>query len=223
MRVGLRKFLFLFVFVLTLLLVACLPGQVSGPQPCNEDGALFQDDFSDDRDCGWILYNSQGVTSEIGGGKLRIENSLSGQISWVNADRNFDDVIITTQARQAGGPDDNAYGVICRYQSDSDFYVFLISGDGYYAIGKYQTGAPQIEYVTGEGQYLYSDAINQGAATNEIKASCVGNVLTLSVNGILLDSVTDPTFVRGDIGLGASTFEPGTAEIEFDSITVIAP
>jgi len=206
-----------------LFLVACLPGQVSGPDPCNEETTLLQDDFSGERDCGWILYNDQGITSTINNDVLTINNSLSGQISWVNADRNFSDVIITTQARQVGGPNDNAYGVICRYQSESDFYVFLISGDGFYAIGKYQSGTPQIQYLTGEGQYLSSDAINQGQAANEIKASCVGDELTLMVNGILLDTVSDPTFVRGDIGLGASTFQPGTAEIEFDSIIVIAP
>lgn len=217
-----KSTLFLSLFLI-LFLAACLPGQVSGPEPCNEDGTLLQDNFSGERDCGWILYNDQGVTSSIKDNVLTINNSLSGQISWVNADRNFDDVIITTQARQIGGPNDNAYGVICRYQSESDFYVFLISGDGYYAIGKYQTGTNQIEYLTDDGQYIYSDVINQGEAANEIKASCVGNELTLTVNGILLDTVNDPTFVRGDIGLGASTFQPGTAEIEFDSIRVIAP
>jgi hypothetical protein len=221
--VNLSKITLFFGFLSVLILVSCVPGQVSGPEPCNEDGTLLQDDFSGERDCGWALYNGQGVSSEIEEGILRISNSLSGEISWVNADRSFEDVIITSQARQVQGPNDNAYGIICRYQSPDNFYVFLISGDGYYAIGKYQSGSPQIQYLTGEGQYVYSDAINQGAATNEIKASCVGNELSISVNGIPLESVTDPTFVNGDIGMGASTFQPGTAVIEFDSIRVIAP
>ena len=220
---NLGKITLFFGFLGTLILVSCLPGQVSGPEPCNEDGTLLQDDFAGERECGWALYNGRGVSSEIEEGKLRMSNSLSGEIAWVNADRSFEDVIITTQARQVQGPNDNAYGVICRYQSPDNFYVFLISGDGYYAIGKYQSGSPQIQYLTGEGQYVYSDAINQGAATNEVKASCVGNELSISVNGIPLESVTDPTFVNGDIGLGASTFQPGTAVIEFDSIRVIAP
>jgi len=214
----------LFVGLLgAILLVSCLPGKVSGPEPCNEGDTLLQDDFSGEKDCGWALYNGGGVTSEISEGKLGISNSIAGKISWVNANRNFDDVIITTQARQVQGPNDNAYGVICRYQNEENFYIFLISGDGFYAIGKYQSGSPQIQYLSGEGQYVYSDVINQGAATNELKASCVGNELSLSVNGIALESVSDPTFVTGDIGMGASTFQPGTAVIEFDSIRVIAP
>ena len=36
-------------------------------------------------------------------------------------------------------PDNNAYGVICRYTDLQNFYVFLVSADGYYAIGKYDS------------------------------------------------------------------------------------
>lgn len=207
---------------LAALLSACLPDGVQGPDPCNEDGTLFNDDFEGEKDCGWIFYNESGVTATIVDGVLRINNPLSGAITWANADRNFDDVIITVQAHQADGPDDNAYGVICRYQSNENFYVFLISGDGHYAIGKYQSNM-QVTYLSGGGQYTYNDVINQGEATNQIRASCIGNELSLMVNGILLETVTDPTFVTGDIGVGASAFAPGTAVIEFDNIRAIAP
>lgn len=218
-----HKLLFLFTLLAAVGIVSCLPGGVSGPDPCNEDGTLLNDEFDGSKDCGWALYNGNGVTSKIEEGVLRISNSLSGEVTWALANRNFDDVIINVQARQVGGPDDNAYGVICRYQSPDNFYVFLISGDGHYAVGKYKTGSSQIEYLTGEGQYVFSDAINQGEATNEIRASCIGNELSLSVNGIPMETVTDPTFVTGDVGLGASPFQPGTTVIEFEGIRVVAP
>jgi hypothetical protein len=211
------------LFVVALGLASCLPEGASGPDPCDVNGALFSDDFEGERDCGWQLYSGTGVTGEIESGVLRISNSLSGEITWANAGQNFDDVIIAAQARQVDGPDDNAYGVICRYQSPENFYVFLISGDGNYAIGKYQSGSPQVQYLSGDGQYVFSEEINQGVATNEIRASCIGNELALSVNGVPLAAVTDPTFVTGDIGLGASAFQPGTAVIEFDKVRVISP
>jgi hypothetical protein len=214
---------FILLFLLALGLSSCLSEAAPGPDACDEDGTLFNDDFEGERECGWELYSGTGVTGEIDSGVLRISNSLSGEISWANAGRNFDDVIISVQARQVSGPDDNAYGVICRYQSPENFYVFLISGDGHYAIGKYQSGSSQIEYLSGEGQYIFSEDINQGAAANEIRASCIGNELSLSVNGVPMTVVTDPTFVTGDIGVGASSFQPGTAVIEFDRIRVIAP
>lgn len=214
------------VFILlwmALLLTACLPQEVAGSDPCNEGGTLLNDDFEGTKNCGWVLYDQSGAAAQISDGVMRLSTSQPGQIWWTNAERNMDDTIITVQARQVGGPNDNAYGVICRYQDTENFYVFLISGDGYYAIGKYQAGSDQIIYLTGDGQYTPTDVINQGAAANEIRASCIGNELSLSVNGILLDTVTDPTFVIGDIGVAVSTFQPGTAVIQFDNIQVIAP
>jgi hypothetical protein len=200
---------------------ACLADR--GPDPCNEEGTLLNDDFEGERDCGWILYEGRGVTSRIEEGVLRLSNSLSGEIAWANAGRDFDDVIIDVETYQAGGPDDNAYGVICRYQNEENFYVFLISGDGHYAIGKYQSGTPQVQYLSGGGQYAFSEVINQGQSRNQVRVNCVGNELSLIVNGVPLETVTDPTFVIGDIGLGASAFQPGTAVIEFDNLRVIAP
>ena len=121
------------------------------------------------------------------------------------------------------GPDNNAYGVICRYQNEENFYIFLIGGDGYYAIGKYTSDSPTVTYLTADGEYQYSDAINQGLATNQIRASCIGDELSLAANGIPLVTVTDPTFVIGDVGLGVSTLEPGTAVVEFSDFRVVAP
>jgi hypothetical protein len=213
----------LFVCVaLSALLVACSLVD-SGPDACDGQGILFQDDFSGELDCGWVLDDRGGAVVAIEEGSLRISTSQPGQIWWTNPRRNFDDVIINVQARQAGGPNDNAYGVICRYQSPENFYLFLISGDGYYAIGKYQSGSSRITYLSGDGQYQYSDVINQGIATNQMRVGCVGNELSLAVNGLPMATVTDPTFVTGDVGLGVSTFELGTAVVEFDNIRVIAP
>lgn len=189
---------------------------------CNEEGALFRDDFSEGRDCGWLTYEQAGGSIVIADGVLTVSSSQPNEIRWTNPGREFEDVIVQVQAQQVGGPDDNAFGVICRYQNDQNFYLFLISGDGYYVIAKYQTGSP-VQYLSGEGQFQYSDVINQGAALNTIEASCIGNQLSLKVNGIPLTTITDPTFVRGDIGLGASPFDPGAAVIEFDDILVTSP
>jgi hypothetical protein len=213
----------LMALVAMLLLPACLPANLRGPDRCDGDGFLFQDDFSDNQDCGWVLYSRGGGVAEVRDGALRLTTSQPGQIWWTNPERSFTDAIITSRTRQVSGPDDNAYGLICRYQGPENHYVFLISGDGYYAIGKYQSGSPQIEYLTGDGQYQFSDTIRQGVAMNEIRASCVGPQLTLHVNGLQLASVTDATFVIGDIGLAAGTFQPGTLVIEFDDVRVLAP
>lgn len=193
------------------------------PETCAGEGTLFEDEFDGERDCGWVTYNRGGATVAITDGALQISTSQPGQIWWSNPGKAFDDVVIAAEARQVEGPDDNAYGLICRYQNEENFYLFLISGDGYYAIGKYQSGSEEVQYLTADQQFQPSDAINQGNATNRIEASCVGNELSLAVNGLALATVTDPTFVTGDIGVAASTLQPGTSLIEFDNIRVRLP
>lgn len=218
-----RKFIIFFgAGVLVMLLSACnLAG--SSQDDCSDGGSLFQDDFSGDKNCGWQEYSRGGTVVEISDGSLNMTTSQSGQIWWTNPGGEFDDVIISTQVRQVSGPDDNAYGVLCRYQDENNYYIFLISGDGYYAIGKYQTGNDQITYLTENGQYEFSDVINQGAATNQLRASCVGNELSLTVNDVPLVVVQDPTFVRGDVGTAVSTLVPGELQISFDDFRVLAP
>lgn len=211
---------------LSLLLLLVLPACSvidRGPETCETEDALFEDEFDGQRDCGWSTYNRAGATVTIVDGALQISTSQPGELWWSNPGKDFDDQVITAEARQAEGPDDNAYGVICRYQNEENFYLFLISGDGYYAIGKYESGNPEVQYLTPDNQFQPSDAINKGNATNQIEASCIGDQLSLAVNGLSLITVSDPTFVTGDIGVAASTLQSGTSVIEFDSIRVRLP
>ncbi|MEM7111747.1 MAG: hypothetical protein AAF614_04895 [Chloroflexota bacterium] len=214
--------LLLIAVLLSLFLAAC---NIAGPaeDACVSSSSLFEDNFEGETDCGWVLYNQSGSVVAIEEGSMRLSTSQPGQIWWTNPRRNFDDTVITVQARQADGPNDNAYGVVCRYQDPQNFYIFLVSGDGFYSIGKYVSNSNQVVYLTPDGQYQFSDIINQGVATNQLRVSCIGNELSLSVNGIPLMTVQDSSFPSGDIGLGVSTLAPGTAVVEFDNLRVIAP
>ncbi|MBK7216229.1 MAG: hypothetical protein IPH95_03955 [Candidatus Promineofilum sp.] len=213
-----------FVLLLALLaLAACGVAPESEPDTCDGPDFLFADDFSGEFDCGWALYDRGGGAAAIDNAAMQLAVGQPGQLWWTNPGRDFDDVVITTEARQVDGPNDNAYGVICRYQNEENFYAFMVSGDGYYAIGKYQSGVETVTYLTPDAQFQPSDAINVGVASNELRVSCVGNQLSMEVNGIPLLSVTDPTFVTGDIGLAAATLQQGTAIVEFDNVRVTTP
>ncbi len=209
------------------ILAACdslpLPFGDSGPDSCDSSFALFEDDFSGEQNCGWLEYNRGGVVTAIEDGVMKISTSSPGEIWWTNAERGFDDIVINVTSRQVSGSDDNAYGVICRYQDEENFYLFLISGDGYYAIGKYQSGEDRVTYLTEDGQFAQSDQINQGAATNQIQVRCVDSELSLAVNGYPLLTVNDSEFAGGDIGLAVSALEQGTVEVHFDDIQVLKP
>jgi hypothetical protein len=217
-----RRFIWALLFLFPLAAVACGANE-SEPDACDAPGVLFFDDFNGEQDCGWAAYSRGGGTAAIENSAMQVTVSQPGQLWWTNPGRDFDDVIVSAEARQVSGPNDNAYGLICRYQNEENFYVFLVSGDGYYTIGKYQSGAENVVYLTENQQFQPSDAINMGVASNELRASCVGNELSLEVNGIPLLSVTDPTFVTGDIGVAAGTLVAGAGVIEFDNIQVLAP
>lgn len=191
---------------------------------CADDTALFRDSFSDGISCGWALYGGS-ESAEINNGVLELQTSTTGVVAWTNPGRTFIDTEITVQTRQLSGPNDNAYGLICRYVDENNFYVFLVSGDGFYAIGKYQSGINQITYLTGDDPNFFvpSEAINTGVATNLLRVTCQGNTLTLTVNGQELAAVQDDAFRSGDIGLATSTFETGRVVVEFDNLTVTAP
>ncbi|VAW41270.1 hypothetical protein MNBD_CHLOROFLEXI01-1304 [hydrothermal vent metagenome] len=218
-----RKWIILLLLSISTLFLAACTIATPTADTCDQNGSLLQDDFSGEQQCGWREYSQGGAVVEIAEGSLNISTSQTGQIWWSNVGRDFADVIVTVQARQTSGPNNNAYGVICRYQDENNFYIFLISGDGFYAIGKYESGKDQISYLTENQEYIPSDLINQGIATNLIRVSCVGNELSLSVNGLPLVTVMDDKFMAGDVGLGVSTLEPGTAVVQFDDLLVLAP
>lgn len=214
---------FLVLILALLALAACGMTAEAEPDTCDGPDFLFADDFSGEFDCGWALYDRGGGAAAIDNAAMQLIVGQPGQLWWTNPGRDFDDVVITAEARQVDGPNDNAYGVICRYQNEENFYAFMVSGDGYFAIGKYQTGVETVTYLTPDAQFQQSDAINVGVASNELRVSCIGNQLSMEVNGIPLLSVTDPTFVNGDIGLAAATLQQGTTIIEFDNVRVTTP
>lgn len=210
------------ILALTLATLACQA--VSGPTvekqaeiPPGE--ILFKDDFSNS-DSGWDQTTTiHGVTDYVNG-KYRIFVAEINTDTWANPGLTFGDVQIEVEATKIGGPDDNDFGVMCRVQSPSQYYFFIISSDGYYGIGK--VNGEQQE-VLGVESLQPSEAIRRGEATNQIKATCIGDELSLTVNDVMLYSVNDAEFESGDVGLIAGTFtQPGT-DIHFDNFIVVKP
>jgi hypothetical protein len=180
---------------------------------------LFQDDFSDPSS-GWDRVNETDGTTDYVDGAYRIfVNSPSFDI-WANPGLDFTDTVIEVEATKVAGPDDNDFGVICRYQDLDKFYFFIISSDGYYGIARVVDGEQEL---MGQESMADSDAIKQGMATNKIRADCVGDQLSLYVNGTLLVEATDSTYTAGDVGLIAGTFDVAGTDIHFDNFVVREP
>jgi len=47
---------------------------------------------------------------------------------------NFVDTLVHTRALKLNGPDDNMFGILCRYQDEENYYALVIGSDGYYGV-----------------------------------------------------------------------------------------
>jgi hypothetical protein len=211
----------LFLTASALLLVGCrISGLVAGaPQP---NQVLFQDNFSNPLS-GWTRFSDSGGDANYASGMYRILVNVPGLDLWAHPGLDFDDVRIEADAIKVGGQGDNRFGVICRLNGppeQSNFYVLMISSDGYYGIGKVR--GPDTSLL-GAAAMLPSEAIHLGGDPNHIRADCVGNRLTLYVNGFKLAEVSDPEFRSGDVGLLAGAYQNPGVDIRFDNFSVLKP
>jgi hypothetical protein len=206
----------LIVAALALAILAC-----SSEAGVSSGGVLFQDDFSNSSS-GWDRIRDSDMITDYENGGYRIQVLVDKKYVWANPKNlSFTDVHIEVDATQLGGPDDNDFGLICRYKDEKNFYTFIISSDGYYGIIKVKDGT---QSLIGQNSLQTSDKINLGKALNHIRADCAGSTLTLYINGTQLTSQQDNDFASGNVGLLASAYSssPGT-DILFDNFSVTKP
>ena len=180
---------------------------------------LFADDFSKP-DSGWNQQADADATTGYLDGEYQIAILTPNLNVWSASGPQLADVTIDADARTATGPDNNLFGLICRYQDDKNFYFLVISSDRYYVIGKLKEG--QIAYLSGSS-FEYSDKILPGEAAHRLTGTCIGNVLTLAVDGALLAETSDDDFKAGLVGLIAGTFDEPDVDVRFDNLVVVKP
>src|SRR3990172_6644408 len=139
------------------------------PPPMPGD-VLFQDDFSRPIS-GWDRYHDDVYSADYAEGGYRIQIFAPETDAWANPGLNLADVRIELDATKRGGPDDNTFGVLCRYQDPRNFYFFLLSSDGYTGIGINIEGT---RFLLSGDTMFPSGAVLQGDVTNHIRVECVG-------------------------------------------------
>jgi len=180
---------------------------------------LFADDFSDEVGV-WDIYSDEHGSVSYENGWLHLTNNAYAQFATGSlAHQYFTDFILEVTTRLDAGTDSNWHNVLCRWQDEDNHYVLDISADGYYAILKWVNGN-QVNLVSP----TYSSYINQGVgAANLIHIECISSILSLTINGHTLATVSDATFTGGDIGLSAATVGETFTEVAFDNISVATP
>lgn len=180
---------------------------------------VFQDDFTNPRS-GWQVQagpaGSMGYQESLFW--IQVQPPQTNLVAALPESYWFPpNVEIEVDARKAVGPDDNRFGVTCRYQDDLNYYWFAISSDGYYGIGKVKEG--KVTFINRD-QMPPSEAIKQKDSWNHLGAACVGSTLSLYINGVLVDQQQDGDFSNGSIGLLAGTGAEGNVIVTFDRLLV---
>jgi zinc-ribbon domain len=181
---------------------------------------LFSDDFSDPNS-GWDRVNETDYSADYVNNAYRILVNKEMMDIWANPDDlSFGDVSIEVDATKNGGPDDNDFGAICRYQDVDHFYYGIVSSDGYFGIIKTTSDGSE---TLGRDSLDYSDLIHKGFATNHIRFDCIGDVLTLYVDGVQLDQQIDDEYTYGNVGLTAGTYKTPATDVLYDNFIVSQP
>lgn len=199
--------------------IATQPPGRSVPTATAAPTVLFKDDFSNP-DSGWDRYSDDTTNTDYLENGYQIKVDQTNFYTWANPGKTFSDVRVEVDAWKAAGPDGDA-AVICRYQDKSNFYLLGITTDGYYGITKIKDDQ---DSLLGSDQLELSKLIKtEAGAVNHLRADCVGNRLTLYVNGEILADVTDADFTSGDVGLVGGTYEEAGTDMRFDNFIVYRP
>lgn len=214
--------------------------------------ASFDGDETDGFNGDWEQYPGR-LSAQLAAGQMQISvgDPVSGAYSV--AEPHFGDFDLRVEARAVAGPIDNGYGVVFRLQNkdntaleDDNYYLFLISSDGYYRVSRAFDGNERII-----SDWIPSPLINQGLdAANRLRVVARGDQFSFSVNdqpvqlcipespdgestfdalgncmGAMVDTLTDDTIPNGQIGVSALSTPTGGEGVvaAFDNLLVYAP
>jgi hypothetical protein len=202
-----------------LLLVVVVSACTTLTPKVNPGEVLFQDDFSRPSS-GWDRYEDETYKSDYEDEMYIINIQQQNTEAWALPGLSFEDVIINVESSKVAGPDDNVYGVICRYQDSENFTFFLISSDGYTGIGAYIDGEKEL---LSHPTLLPSDAVETDGGSNYLRAECVREQLRLMVNNQLVAQAVAQNVIMGDVGLIAGSYDKSGVKVRFDNFSTIQP
>lgn len=206
--------------LLAALLVATTFGLVGSASEPQKGELLFVDDFETSKVGGaWGCVRGENQSNYYEDGKYII-NVVPADSWWrVPSGKSFGDSIVEVEATPTAGPDDNVYGLMTGWQNWSNYYLFMISGDGYFKLTKREGGN-----WTRNDPWTRSEAIKLGKATNLLQVKRQGETLSFYANGIKLADYVDGSFPEGNAGLiaGSTVCGGGNVTVSFDNFSVWA-
>jgi len=178
---------------------------------------IYEDDFSD-LNSGWTQKGDSNFSRGYVDGEYHIEVFAKDRLAWATTEVSSVDTIVDVDAHVIKSASDGDYGVVCRYQDKGNFYGLEIAENGYFAIWKYVNG----EY-SALLDWQSSNFITQSGEDQHFTAGCIGDTLTLAINGELLAEVHDSDLTSGEVGMVVGTYANPGIRVGFDNFRVSSP
>jgi hypothetical protein len=129
----------------------------------------------------------------------------------------YDDFTLEVEAVLLSGPDSgfDGYGLLYRAQDDAHYYAFAIGSDGYYAVLRID-GDEETALVDWQ-QFPH---VRRGTQANRLRVTCEGAICRFYINDEYATIVEDITWLGGDVGLWARSFDGGAVTVQVGSARI---
>jgi len=126
----------------------------------------------------------------------------------------YKDVIVRVRAKNIGTVKNDSISLICRYTGNT-WYEFSVASDGAWTLG-------DVNLVYEEVSGAYINALS-GDDFNEYEMRCIGNTITLYINGNKQGSFEVSRTGGGRVGFDLAAFDRSPVEILVDEFVVSEP
>lgn len=177
-------------------------------------------DTFDDPASGWPVLGTGAITYVYDGGRYLFTNTApaEGATAVFNPAFTFTNTYLEVQAELVDGQPASAYGLIFRYQDESNFYVFTVSGLGQVSLWALEDGRWR-ELRGGDDPWTDSEAVAVDGP-NLLSIVADGEHLDMLVNGEHVIVLDDDTYDGGAVGFYVATttgaVEEPLAQVSFD-------
>ena len=177
---------------------------------------IFQDDFSK-TNSGWPSKQSDTGSKGYQNGYYSISVTEANYLQWTSLDYNYDNLIMSVDAKVLDPAGDGDFGFICGAKDTEHFWALEISEDGYFSIWR-QNGDEYTALV----DWTYVDQVAAGGPF-QLAGYCGTQGLGLAVNGTLLGEIVDPNFQVAPVGLIVGTYSQAGITVGFDNYQLTQP
>jgi hypothetical protein len=173
---------------------------------------LVKDDFADPSS-GWGTVAAENGRIGYEAGRLVFTLEGRNQPAVSVQEGIFGDAVIEVEAASLAGPEDNALGIVARYQDNDNYYAFVVSADGYHAVLHFVDGSLIWDQ---KWEFDSEGAVEPGMAANDLQLVAEGRSLYFYVNGNLRGAVLDALWTEGQVGVFAAVFDEPGVQVGFD-------